>query len=79
VTLAEAQKQNLECTFLSTAHEAEVHAATLAKCGREVVAIILGEFIHRATEPSFIVVVKPAKRVVGPFGFETRRTNEQLP
>jgi hypothetical protein len=73
MTLAEAQKQRLDCTFLLTAAEAEEHATTLRRIGVEVVSIILGEMLPGAVHPHFIVVTRPHKCPVGPLGFERRK------
>ena len=68
-TLAEANKLQLEVTFLMTAGLAEEHAATMTKHGREVVAVFQ-ETLPGAATPLWLVCVKKQKRVVGPLGVQ---------
>lgn len=70
-TLAEAQAQDLDCTFFLNAGEAEVCIFNLKKSGREVIAVIR-ETLVGATCEHFIVAVKKPQRVVGPLGFPKR-------
>jgi len=53
-TLAEANKLQLEVTFLTSAAAAETHALVLAERGHNVVAVF-EETLEHATKPLFLV------------------------